>query len=726
MTERQTVKRLFGSVKSKLLFAFAAFLTVITLLHTALTAWLINRHGEADAFNRLTQQLIQLQDDLQGAREALVAVAQDAARDDKNLSDLAILYSEALTLDKQPDAIRSRAMRLQKTVSLNRLQLILASARLSSAAVYLDGELSHYVTRDEAGMSARRGTQHIVVSTTQTPDETPNNASDFSNPQDWSEHALPALIARRSANVHRVTMAFDFPAEQLMVLRVFVPVQGVPRESFNETIVENLTIATREPVRPAQSGQTAANQTATSQTPASQVEAGRAQADGAMPRVIGQFVFSMAFTTTFLRDAANKTGVLPAVLSPDGRHRFALVNIGVPPEFLSGPEDPHLCAWTADIGDTSYYQAVRRWRMEGDTAVILGGALSRAGTLANIRRTIILVTAAAAVILSIGMALGYVWVSWMVTPINALTAAAASMDLDVGRGAGREGQARALHTTLGRYLESPVRPHTSDEIGALTSAFNGMAERLHHLIGTLDQQVRDRTSQIEAANKELESFSYSVSHDLRAPLRSLDGFSRAVLEDYEGVLDGTGRDYLRRIRNASQHMGQLIDDLLGLAHVSRVGLQRLPVDLTALASAVADDLRQGEPTRHADFIIAAGLHATGDPRLLQVLLQNLLQNAWKFTSTRPTSRIECGQTLHGAAQAYFVRDNGVGFDMAYAHKLFGAFQRLHTTAEFPGTGIGLATVQRIVHRHGGRVWAESQLEQGATFYFTLGEAASVA
>jgi light-regulated signal transduction histidine kinase (bacteriophytochrome) len=274
---------------------------------------------------------------------------------------------------------------------------------------------------------------------------------------------------------------------------------------------------------------------------------------------------------------------------------------------------------------------------------------------------------------------------------------------------------------LGRYLEHPVRPRTADEIGALTSAFNAMSARLHHLIGTLEQQVRARTSQLETANKELESFSYSVSHDLRAPLRSLDGFSRALLEDYGSLLGDTGSDYLRRIRAASQHMGHLIDDLLSLASVSRVGLRRMPVDLTALAGAVADDLRQAEPTRDARFIIAAGLRATGDPRLLQVLLQNLLQNAWKFTSTRATARIECGQTMQDGTRAYFVRDNGVGFDMAYAHRLFGAFQRLHPSAEFPGTGIGLATVQRIVHRHGGRVWAESQLEQGATFYFTLAD-----
>jgi signal transduction histidine kinase len=236
---------------------------------------------------------------------------------------------------------------------------------------------------------------------------------------------------------------------------------------------------------------------------------------------------------------------------------------------------------------------------------------------------------------------------------------------------------------------------------------------------SLEAQVGVRTSQLEAANRELESFSYSVSHDLRAPLRSVDGFSRALLEDYDHLLDDEGRDHLRRICAASRHMGCLIDDMLNLARVSRGEMQRTPVDLSALARGVADDLRKADPDRAIEFVIAPDLRATGDPRLLRVVLENLLQNASKFSSTRPAARIECGQTIHNGAPAYFVRDDGVGFDMAYAHKLFGAFQRLHTETEFPGTGIGLATVQRIVHRHGGSVWAESQLGRGATFYFTL-------
>jgi light-regulated signal transduction histidine kinase (bacteriophytochrome) len=224
---------------------------------------------------------------------------------------------------------------------------------------------------------------------------------------------------------------------------------------------------------------------------------------------------------------------------------------------------------------------------------------------------------------------------------------------------------------------------------------------------------------LESVNRELESFSYSVSHDLRAPLRSIDGFSKALLEDYGDTLDATGQDYLRRVRNAAQRMGDLIDDLIKLARVTRSELAHDVVDLSLLARRVAADLKQREPDRNGEFIIAPDLAVEGDMRLLQIMLENLLGNAWKFTGKKPSTLIEFGSQSQGGETVYFVRDNGAGFDMAHATKLFGVFQRLHALTEFEGTGIGLATVQRIVYKHGGRVWAEAELNRGATFYFTL-------
>ena len=244
-------------------------------------------------------------------------------------------------------------------------------------------------------------------------------------------------------------------------------------------------------------------------------------------------------------------------------------------------------------------------------------------------------------------------------------------------------------------------------------------EALNQLNRELEARVHERTAELETANKELESFCYSVSHDLRAPLRALDGFSDELLRCYADQLDDRGQHYLRRVRSGTQRMGQLIDDMLLLSRLNRVAMKREPVDLTALAEGVAAELRGREPDRTVAFVIEAGLSAVGDAGLLGVALENLLGNAWKFTSKKPSATITVGREEHEGAPAFFVRDDGAGFDMAHLSKLFGAFQRLHTQREFPGNGVGLATVQRVIHRHGGQVWAEGVPGQGATFHFTL-------
>jgi PAS domain S-box-containing protein len=224
---------------------------------------------------------------------------------------------------------------------------------------------------------------------------------------------------------------------------------------------------------------------------------------------------------------------------------------------------------------------------------------------------------------------------------------------------------------------------------------------------------------LRKANAELESFSYSVSHDLRAPLRGIDGWSLALLEDYGDSLDTRAKEYLEFVRAETQRMGKLIDDLLELSRVTRSKMSSQQVNLSELVRCVTDRLRLAEPHRKVEFVIHPQSYAYGDPRLLEIMLENLLGNAWKFTVQRPLARIEFGRTVKDGEIVYFVSDNGAGFDMAYARKLFGAFQRMHRASEFPGSGVGLATVQRIIHRHGGRVWAEAEVEKGATFYFTL-------
>jgi len=248
--------------------------------------------------------------------------------------------------------------------------------------------------------------------------------------------------------------------------------------------------------------------------------------------------------------------------------------------------------------------------------------------------------------------------------------------------------------------------------------YNGRVATLITISDITDTKAR---KELEEANRELEAFSYSVSHDLRAPLRSMDGFSQMLLEDYADKLDDQGKDYLRRIRAASQRMSQLINDLLTLSRISRADMHFEELNLTAMVKEIAAELRQSQPERDVEFIIEPNVKAYGDSHLLRIVLENLLSNAWKFTSKHKSAIIEFGVKEHDGKTVYFVRDDGAGFDMAYVDKLFVPFQRLHEQDEFEGTGIGLATVQRIVHRHGGTVWAEGEVEKGATFYFTLRE-----
>jgi hypothetical protein len=243
---------------------------------------------------------------------------------------------------------------------------------------------------------------------------------------------------------------------------------------------------------------------------------------------------------------------------------------------------------------------------------------------------------------------------------------------------------------------------------------------LQRLTIELEQLVAKRTAELQQVNRELEAFSYSVSHDLQAPLRHIEGFSQALREDCADRLDERGLHHLERIGGATRRMGQLIETLLQLAQLSRSELKRGSVDLSGIVAMFAEELRQSQPERLVEFRIAEGVTVPGDPRLLQVVIENLLRNAWKFTGKKDTAVIEFGTERRGGEPTYFIRDNGVGFDMAFAARLFTPFQRLHSEAEFAGSGIGLATVQRIIHRHGGRVWAEGEPGGGATFSFTLG------
>lgn len=311
----------------------------------------------------------------------------------------------------------------------------------------------------------------------------------------------------------------------------------------------------------------------------------------------------------------------------------------------------------------------------------------------------------------------------MVIPHALLLAASALLlvvAMILGKGSNRRQIIDLTRVVKGAAEESNYALRAAEMGGAsgqLGKAINTLLEQMQQR----DLMLRRRTTEVESANRELEAFSYSVSHDLRSPLASLDGFSKALEDDCRDQLDDSGKEYLKWIRDGVQQMKNLVAGLLQMSSVSRAELKQKRVDLSALAASIAESLRQQEPSRSVDFSIEPGLVVDGDERLLFAVLQNLMSNSMKFTRKRERAEITFGSMVEMGRRRYFVRDNGAGFDSTRAARMFTPFQRLHSTSEFEGTGIGLATVRRIIERHGGTIWAEGEVDRGATFYFTLGE-----
>lgn len=696
-----------SGIKSKLLLAFVTVLIIITGLNVGLATHLTNQQSEREAFSSLTRQTILLQNELQKTAIDLRTIAEKNVGGPGNLSDLATIYARTQYIFINPElaAELERGLVFDKVISLNQLLVILQTAGFSSAAVYIDNKLSHYVTTTEAGISVPR-TDHDTLITTSR-----NEAGElaFNNWPNWPEGIPPPLVTPHVTLMNRPTISFEFVAEQGVVLQIAIPVQAMTQT----VMINNVTLGSSEGLLvndPAIATPETLNQSTPGQN---------------KPVIIGAFVFKKLFDQAFLEEVAQKTGLLPALYSPDGRHQIQIVDLKMDPADLAQWAREDQTAFeqpvqqrTLEVDQESYYQTLALWQFEDESQLIISFAESGESAAQKVRETVIGLVSVASLVLIVGGLLGYVLFDRLVKPIVTLTNMVSRIDLSAEiEDPAQEG----TPTFSDKLIEIDLR--ADDEVQQLTAAFNTMIGQLRQSFETLEERVAGRTAELEAANKELEAFAYSVSHDLRAPLRHIDGYMELLQQSLVGPLDERSQRYMATISDSAKHMGQLIDNLLAFSRIGRYELSKTPVDLVALVQEIIRELEPETQGRIVCWRVTELPIVTGDRAMLRQVLVNLLSNAVKFTRGRASADIEVGCQMGEKETVIFIRDNGVGFDMAYADKLFGVFQRLHRVDEFEGTGIGLANVRRIINRHGGSVWAEGQINQGATFYFSLPQSA---
>lgn len=690
-----------SGIKSKLLLAFVTILVIMTGLNVGLAIYLTNQQSEREAFTSLTRQTILLQDDLQKTTIDLRAIAEKTTRGTDNLSDLATIYAQTqqiITNSGQP-AEYERVLVFNKVISLNRLQVVLRSAGFSSVAVYVDNELSHYLTTTEAGMNVVRAGHKALIKTGQ------NQAGEleFDNWPNWAEGDLPSSITSQVTPANHPTISFDFAAEQRVVLQIVIPVQAVTQTVMRNNItlgnpagllVNQLSIATPETLNQSTSGQN-------------------------KPVIIGAFVFQKVFDQAFLEEVASKTGLLPALYSPDGLRQIQIVDLKIDPTDLvqenPGATDQQIRQHTLMVDGEAYYQALTLWRFEEEPRLIIGFAQSGASAAQKVRETVTGLLGIASLVLIVGGVLGYVLFDRLVKPIVTLT----EMVARIGLNTQLEGPTQKTTPTFSdKLIEIDLR--ADDEVQQLTAAFNAMIRQLRQSFETLEERVAARTAELEAVNKDLEAFSYSVSHDLRAPLRAVSGFAAILARRHRANLNDEGQHYLDNIVQAGEQMGRLIDDLLTYSRLGRSSVHRGPVALREIFTLLAEEFAGRVKEIGGRLEIADDLPVVmGDKTLLIQIFTNLLDNALTYRRADVPAQVTVTYEAENKAVIIRVSDNGIGIAPEYQEKIFNIFQRLHSQEEYPGTGIGLATVKRSVEMLGGRLWVESEVGQGSAFFVRL-------